>query len=100
MSEMTNNININEIEALRELITTVENSYVDLPWQPYLPANCFMMTNVIVSYLANIDSPEDLLRASKATLYDLVEAQFIEYVSEFDEPDRSHCMKTILQIKN
>jgi len=100
MSEMTNNVNINEIEALRELITTIENSYVGLPWQPYLPANCFMATNVIVSYLANIDSPEDLLRASKATLYDLVEAQFIEYVSEFDEPDRSHYLKTILQIKN
>jgi len=97
---MTNNININEIEALRELITTVENSYLDLPWQPYLPANCFMVTNVIVSYLANIDSPEDLLRASKATLYDLVEAQFIEHVRNFDEPDRSHCMKTILEIRN
>jgi len=100
MSEMTKNINTNEIEALRELITTVEKSYLDLPWQPYLPANCFMMTNVIVSYLAKIDSPEELLRASKATLYDLVEAQFIEYVSNFDEPDRSHGMKTILQIKN
>jgi len=59
-----------------------------------------MVTNVIVSYLANIDSPEDLLRASKATLYDLVEAQFIEHVRNFDEPDRSHCMKTILEIKN
>ena len=98
MQESNTKIDIPEdITNLANIVEFIDYKYnMHIEWACHLPADKWMLTSVISSYLANLESPEALLNASKATLWDLVKAEYIEYVSQFDdEKDKAEAMQLI-----
>ena len=75
MQEINTKIDIPEdtksLANVSNLINNLLNHHTD-EWCRYLPAGNGMLVSVISSYLANLESPEDLLKASKTTLWGLV----------------------------
>jgi hypothetical protein len=98
MRESNNKLDKTEdITNLASVVEFIDYTYnMHIEWAYYLPADKWMLASVISSYLANLESPEDLLKASKATLCDLVKAEYIEYVSQLDdEEDKAEAMQLI-----
>ena len=97
MQESNTKINTNEdITNLANIVEfldlTINN---EIEWDCYLPAGNGMLVSVISSYLANLESPEDLLKASKTTLWELVKAEYMEYLSELDDEELAEEMQSI-----
>ena len=97
MQESNTKINTNEdITNLANIVEfldlTINN---EIEWDCYLPAGNGMLVSVVSSYLANLGSPEDLLKASKTTLWELVKAEYMEYLSELDDEELAEEMQSI-----
>jgi len=85
---------IRSLANVSNLINNFLNHHTD-EWCCYLPAGNGMLVSVVSSYLANLESPEALLNASKATLWDLVKAEYMEYLSELDDEELAEEMQSI-----
>ena len=85
---------IKSLANVSNLINNLLNHHTD-EWCSYLPEGNGMLVSVISSYLANLESPEDLLKASKTTLWGLVKAEYMEYLSELDDEELAEEMQFI-----
>ena len=98
MQEINTKIDIPEdiksLANVSNLINNFLNHHTD-EWCRYLPAGNGMLVSVVSSYLANLESPEDLLKASKTTLWELVKAEYMEYLSELDDEELAEEMQLI-----
>jgi hypothetical protein len=97
MQESNTKIDIPEdITNLANIVEFIDYKYnMHIEWACYLPADKWMLTSVISSYLANLESPEALLNASKATLWDLVKAEYMECLSELGDEELAEEMQSI-----
>ncbi len=90
MQESNTKIDISEdttsLANVSNLIDDLLNHHTD-EWRQYLPAGNSMLVSVVSSYLANLESPEDLLKASKTTLWELVKTEYMEFLSELDDEE-------------
>jgi hypothetical protein len=79
MQQSNNRIDTTEnIAEIKKIVHEVDlwTNENELSWAMYLPAGDWFLVSVVSSYLANLESPEDLLKASKTTLLDLVKAEY------------------------
>ena len=100
MQEINTKIDIPEdttsLANVSNLINDLLNHHTD-EWCRYLPAGNGMLVSVVSSYLANLESPEACLKASKTTLWELVKTEYMEYLSELDDEELAEEMQSITE---